>query len=66
MELEQAVKQLANLVKNSTALDEFKHIDLALAPAAEQEKYLEALVIVRENITRGTLTQDKLAKILFE
>jgi hypothetical protein len=66
MELEQAVRQLAHLIKNSNSTDEFKHIDLALAPAAEQDKYLEALVVVRENISRGILTQEKLAKILFK
>ncbi len=65
MSLSDAIKLLSNIVKSSTSLDEFKHFDLTLAPAAEYEKYLQALVIVRENISRGVLTQEKLKSILF-
>jgi hypothetical protein len=64
MEINEAINLLKNIMKNSTALDEFRHINLTLAPASERPKYQKALKIVADSIQAGKISKEDVQKIL--
>jgi len=57
-ELREAIDYLKKLVKHSTALDEFKHIDPTLIPASERQTYTKKMMIVTKAIRDGELTKE--------
>ncbi len=58
MEVQEAIELLKHTVKTSTALDEFKHIDLTLVPAEKKDLYQKALLVVQKAMREGELTQE--------
>jgi hypothetical protein len=59
MNLEEAISLLKNAVKYSEVKNQ-KHIDLTLCSADERPKYQKALVIVNDEVKKGTLTDSEL------
>ena len=59
MDLEAAIKLLKNAVKESH-LPGQKHIDLSLVQAGERARYEKALMITRQEVIKGTLSEDDL------
>ena len=57
--LDAAIELLKNAVKFSH-LDNQKHIDLTLVQADERARYEKALMICRQEVIRGTLTDQEL------
>jgi hypothetical protein len=64
MELNEAILLLKKIMKPSTALDEFRHVNFTLAPASEREKYKQALKVVSEQIQSGKISKDEVQKKL--
>ncbi len=58
MEIQAAIELLKKTIKHSTALDEFRHIDLTLIPANEREQYQEALLVVQKAMREGELSKE--------
>jgi hypothetical protein len=52
-ELKDALKKLRGVVKHSTAMDEFLHLDLTLVSARQQDEYEAALITVNRAIKNG-------------
>ncbi len=63
-ELLEAISYLKKLVKHSTALDEFKHIDSTLIPASERKKYSEKMMIITKAIRDGDITKEDFGKYI--
>ena len=59
MELNAAIKLLKNAVKESH-LPGQKHIDLSLVQAGERADYERALMFCRQEVIKGTLTDEEL------
>lgn len=59
MNLEEAISLLKNAVKYSEVKNQ-KHIDLTLCSADERPKYQKALVILNDEVKKGTLTETEL------
>jgi len=59
MDLESAIKLLKNIVKESH-LPGQKHIDLTLAQADERAEYEKALMLTRQEVIKGTLSEEDL------
>lgn len=59
MDLDSAIKLLKNIVKESH-LPGQKHIDLTLAQADERSRYEKALMITRQEVIKGTLSDEEL------
>jgi hypothetical protein len=57
MEISDAINLLKNLVKTSTSLDEFNHLDLSIAQAHERSRYQKAMQVVGVAIKAGELDQ---------
>ena len=57
--IEWAIKKLKEITKESH-LNNQPHIDLTLADAQKRDTYIEALVIARNSIANGELTEDQL------
>lgn len=58
-QLDEAIKLLRNAVKYSH-LDNQKHLDLTLVQATERAEYEKALMICRQEVIKGTLTDEEL------
>ena len=58
MSVEEAIKLLQNIVKDSH-LDNQKHLDLTLAPAEERDKYQTAMMLIRQEVAQGRMTDDE-------
>lgn len=54
--IEWAIEKLKDLVKESHIKGQM-HIDLSLSTADQRETYLQALFIVRSEISEGTITE---------
>lgn len=54
-----AIKKLKEIAKESHLKNQ-PHLDLTLADAQQRHTYMEALVIARECIANGELTEDQL------
>ena len=63
MTIEQAVKLLKNIVKDSH-LDNQKHLDLTLAPAEERDRYQHAMMLVRQEVAQGRMSEEELKNTL--
>lgn len=59
MELETALKLLANIVKKSEALDGANHLDFTLVSTEERPKYEAALTRVNFFIAKGDITKQE-------
>ncbi len=57
--LEEAIKLLKRTVKSSTALDEFKHIDLSLVASDQRQQYVQALMLVKKSISENLITKEQ-------
>lgn len=64
MNLDQAVDILSQLVKPSTALDEFLHMDMSLIPAHLKEKYSLAIGSVYKMIQEGEISREEFVEKL--
>jgi hypothetical protein len=62
----EAIELLKNIIKNSTASDEFLHIDLSLVPAEQRSLYESALKTTYRAILKGEITRDEVNKLIFE
>lgn len=60
MNLDEAIKLVRNAVKYTGTIDQ-KHIDLTIVPAAERERYQQALAVMQTAVKAGTLSKDDLA-----
>jgi len=65
MSIENAVQILKPYVKHSTALDEFLHVDLTLAPASKREDLEKALKTVKLAVEKGEVTKEEVNGQLF-
>ena len=63
MTLEEAITQLKKIVKFST-IEGQKHLDLSIAVANERANMQKALVVVKSEVEKGTLTDQELKERL--
>lgn len=63
MSFEEAVKLVKRAVKDSHLTNQ-KHIDLTVIPASETKRYNEAMMILREKVNTGEMTEDQLKTTL--
>ena len=64
MTLEDAIFKLSTIMKHSSALDEFRHIDLSLVTASERPEYQKAVIFIQNLIDEGELSKDDIMKRL--
>jgi hypothetical protein len=64
--LEDAIHLLKSIIKNSTATDQFLHMDLSLVPAEQRGVYEDALKTTYRAILKGEISRDEVNKRIFE
>jgi hypothetical protein len=64
--LQEAVQLLKTIIKNSTATDQFLHIDLSLVPAEQRGVYESALKTTYRAILKGEISREDVNKLIFE
>lgn len=63
MTVQEAIKLLKNIVKDSH-LDDQKHLDLTLAPAEKRDEYNYAIMLVRQEVAQGRMSEEELKSTL--
>jgi hypothetical protein len=63
LNFEQAVELLKNAIKYSN-IEGQKHLDLSVVPASESERYQKALMITRQQVAQGLVSEDDLKHML--
>jgi hypothetical protein len=58
MTTDEAITLLKTIVKDSH-LDNQKHLDLTLAPAEDRDQYQYALMLIRQEVARGNMTEEE-------
>jgi len=64
--LQESIQLLKKIIKNSTATDQFLHIDLSLVAADQRAIYQEALKTTYKAVLKGEITREDVNRLIFE